>query len=280
MENVDNLMYFYMDKLTNLLSIEGVGSEVLITGFIATLTLSLLFYLINRQIRTNGFQFIHPSNQEAVDSARHQLNILYSNRLLSSRISNGTNQSNANNSNGEQPNNTDNGDGNNQRTDENNLGDNFVNLNHYGVDSACPVCLNDPVHPVETNCGHLFCGKCLIVYWRHGSWLGPVLCPVCRQQVSLILQCFRIENDISTEESNEIQNLLREVHEYNRRFSGAPRPVSYNILHLLDSFHDQLIEFLFSFFLFLYFFYSGSIMSMIYRLFFATVYLSSLQSVV
>ncbi|XP_048394759.1 E3 ubiquitin-protein ligase RNF170-like isoform X4 [Stegostoma tigrinum] len=46
----------------------------------------------------------------------------------------------------------------------------------------CPVCLQVPTFPVETNCGHLFCGPCLIAYWGHGSWLGAVSCPLCRQK--------------------------------------------------------------------------------------------------
>lgn len=29
---------------------------------------------------------------------------------------------------------------------------------HYGSDAQCPICLAEPRHPVETNCGHLFCG--------------------------------------------------------------------------------------------------------------------------
>ncbi|XP_015791981.1 E3 ubiquitin-protein ligase RNF170 [Tetranychus urticae] len=215
----------YMDTIASFISVEGFGTEVIVTGFLATVTLSLLFYLVNRQIRASGFQFIHPSSQEAVNNARQQLNILYSSRLVSNRLNsngdtNGTNDTNQ--ANGASSNEDSNGN-NNQETDGN-LNGNFVRLNHYGVDSACPVCLNEPVHPVETNCGHLFCGKCLTVYWRHGRWLGPVLCPVCRQQVSLILRCFPESNNLTAEESNEVQNLLRDIHEYNRRFSGEPRP--------------------------------------------------------
>jgi len=95
------------------------------------------------------------------------------------------------------------------------------------MDHQCPVCLNEPIYPVETNCGHLFCGQCIVVYWRHGTWIGPVPCPVCRQQVSLILQCFRTnQNNLSEQEQMEIQRMLHDINDYNRRFSGEPRPVS------------------------------------------------------
>lgn len=78
---------------------------------------------------------------------------------------------------------------------------------------SCPVCLQQAVLPVETNCGHLFCGEeniilltainsaivsddsflfcfvclfegpCIVAYWRYGTWLGAINCPICRQMV-------------------------------------------------------------------------------------------------
>lgn len=32
----------------------------------------------------------------------------------------------------------------------------------YYTDMSCPVCLQQAVLPVETNCGHLFCGKAVV----------------------------------------------------------------------------------------------------------------------
>uniref|UniRef100_A0A8C3HKW8 RING-type domain-containing protein n=1 Tax=Chrysemys picta bellii TaxID=8478 RepID=A0A8C3HKW8_CHRPI len=56
----------------------------------------------------------------------------------------------------------------------------------YHSDLSCPICLQTATFPVETNCGHLFCGSCLITYWKHGSWLGAINCPLCRQKVRVI----------------------------------------------------------------------------------------------
>lgn len=53
-----------------------------------------------------------------------------------------------------------------------------------GGDAACPVCLNDAVHPVETNCGHVFCAQCMLTYWSHDQWPRAARCPVCRREVS------------------------------------------------------------------------------------------------
>ncbi|XP_074642116.1 E3 ubiquitin-protein ligase RNF170-like isoform X2 [Tubulanus polymorphus] len=48
---------------------------------------------------------------------------------------------------------------------------------------TCPICLGDAIYAVETNCSHIFCGNCILAYWHHGSWIGAMRCPVCRQQV-------------------------------------------------------------------------------------------------
>ncbi|XP_023616570.1 E3 ubiquitin-protein ligase RNF170 isoform X3 [Myotis lucifugus] len=53
----------------------------------------------------------------------------------------------------------------------------------FYTDMYCPVCLHQASFPVETNCGHLFCGTCIIAYWRYGSWLGAISCPICRQTI-------------------------------------------------------------------------------------------------
>ncbi|XP_044519471.1 E3 ubiquitin-protein ligase RNF170 isoform X2 [Gracilinanus agilis] len=53
----------------------------------------------------------------------------------------------------------------------------------FYTDMSCPICLHQASLPIETNCGHLFCGTCIIAYWRYGSWLGAISCPICRQTI-------------------------------------------------------------------------------------------------
>ncbi|KAG7519867.1 E3 ubiquitin-protein ligase RNF170-like [Solea senegalensis] len=88
-------------------------------------------------------------------------------------------------------------------------------------DSHCPVCLQTASFPVQTNCGHLFCAPCLISYWRHGSWLDAISCPLCRQKVSVL--CHLFNESRSDRQSKEV---LGEITNYNRRYSGAPRRVT------------------------------------------------------
>nr|XP_055042320.1 RING-HC_RNF170 domain-containing protein [Misgurnus anguillicaudatus] len=87
-------------------------------------------------------------------------------------------------------------------------------------DPQCPVCLQPASYPVETNCGHLFCAPCLISYWKHGSWLDAISCPLCRQTVNKMSHLFS-ENRADCKD----REILRHIRDYNKRYTGAPRQV-------------------------------------------------------
>uniref|UniRef100_A0A8D0GZF1 E3 ubiquitin-protein ligase RNF170 n=1 Tax=Sphenodon punctatus TaxID=8508 RepID=A0A8D0GZF1_SPHPU len=95
----------------------------------------------------------------------------------------------------------------------------------FYTDMSCPVCLQQATFPIETNCGHLFCGPCIIAYWRYGSWLGAIRCPICRQTVTLFLPVF-------AEGQPDAAQVLQDVVDYNRRFSGQPRSIMERIMDL------------------------------------------------
>ncbi|XP_072898725.1 E3 ubiquitin-protein ligase RNF170 isoform X4 [Hemitrygon akajei] len=94
------------------------------------------------------------------------------------------------------------------------------NRHQFYTDTSCPICLQLAVFPVETNCGHLFCGSCIVAYWKYGTWLGAVNCPICRQMVTLLFPLFTM-ND----QHPESTQIIQDVNDYNRRFSGQPRSV-------------------------------------------------------
>ncbi|TRY87950.1 hypothetical protein DNTS_005235 [Danionella cerebrum] len=121
----------------------------------------------------------------------------------------------------------------------------------YYSDLSCPVCLQQAVLPIETNCGHLFCGPCIVAYWRYGTWLGAVNCPICRQRVSkvslishrqsatnddillrmmvtLIFPLFSeaVVSDSTSDAQVEPELVLNDITDYNRRFSGQPRSLA------------------------------------------------------
>lgn len=84
--------------------------------------------------------------------------------------------------------------------------------------ATCPICRADTRMPLQTNCGHIFCSRCLIEYWRHSGYGTSIRCPMCRGQVSVLLPCVRPFPDASQPE------LSQKINDYNRRFSGEPRP--------------------------------------------------------
>lgn len=90
----------------------------------------------------------------------------------------------------------------------------------YSTDRRCPVCLTDTKFCTTTNCGHVFCAPCIITYWRYGRWLGAINCPVCRQQVTILFSNFS-EEDRALPEAVQHRH---DMNEYNRRYSGIPRP--------------------------------------------------------
>ncbi|KAK0152872.1 E3 ubiquitin-protein ligase RNF170 [Merluccius polli] len=87
-------------------------------------------------------------------------------------------------------------------------------------DGHCPVCLQTANFPVTTNCGHLFCATCLIAYWRYGSWLSAISCPVCRQEVNTLHRLFS-----ESESDRRSKEVVGDIRDYNKRYSGAPRKV-------------------------------------------------------
>ena len=90
----------------------------------------------------------------------------------------------------------------------------------------CPICLDQLTIAVETNCGHVFCGPCVMAYYETGSWLHGMTCPVCRQEVSLLLPTSTLTEEQRTDEARQT---LSSIHAYNRRFSGEPRTLLENI---------------------------------------------------
>ncbi|CAF4247011.1 unnamed protein product [Rotaria socialis] len=88
---------------------------------------------------------------------------------------------------------------------------------------TCPICLTDSsVLSVETNCGHLFCGQCIITYWKYQmNWMSGMHCPVCRQSITVLLRCFA--DDETTADNDIRETVITNVRDFNRRFSGAPR---------------------------------------------------------
>lgn len=92
------------------------------------------------------------------------------------------------------------------------------------VDCQCPICLGDCFLPVETNCGHVYCGNCIVQYWSHAhlNIYTKMKCPMCRQDVSVLLPLYSVTQQ--EQYSQEQKTTFESISSYNRRFSGASRP--------------------------------------------------------
>ena len=96
---------------------------------------------------------------------------------------------------------------------------------------SCPICLvpfrnadpdssSMPGLAVETNCGHLFCSECLLRFHEVSTVISALNCPVCRQQVTLLMWDRSTPLDRLSEQQ---RRQVSSIQTYNRRFSGQPR---------------------------------------------------------
>jgi len=104
-----------------------------------------------------------------------------------------------------------------------NMNENEATRNNRAThrEERCPICIDHYHFAVETNCGHVFCCPCIMSYYEHGNWIAAMNCPVCRQQVNVLLPEFSHEDNVH----DDLAQHLDKIRAYNRRYSGEPRPI-------------------------------------------------------
>ena len=114
--------------------------------------------------------------------------------------------------------------------------------NRFGsIDGQCPICLVSLQLPVETNCGHLFCGNCIITYWRQPQWEdNPIRCPVCRQMVTLLLTCFRIKSSNKSTQKAFISRIKKFFEQFRIYLKTTLQPFIENLTSIMVL--DSLLE--------------------------------------
>eukprot|EP01103_Thecamoeba_quadrilineata_P021469 TRINITY_DN9877_c0_g1_i1.p1 TRINITY_DN9877_c0_g1~~TRINITY_DN9877_c0_g1_i1.p1 ORF type:complete len:243 (-),score=4.83 TRINITY_DN9877_c0_g1_i1:95-823(-) len=105
-------------------------------------------------------------------------------------------------------------------------GINIDNENNTDPDPEikCPICWDAFQHKCETNCGHEFCGACIISYYNSSRIMNKLTCPCCRRTVNLLIPRF------TQFEQEHPDNTTRDVLHFNRHFSGQ--------LNFLDYIYD------------------------------------------
>ena len=93
-------------------------------------------------------------------------------------------------------------------------------------DEDCPICYEETQFGLKTNCGHVYCGDCILEIHRRSSGLTAMLCPYCRQKVTTLVPCFN-EDERNTLEGAEVETrILEEAGQYNNtRFSEEPADI-------------------------------------------------------
>ena len=58
----------------------------------------------------------------------------------------------------------------------------------------CPICLYPIQNEVVTQCGHSFCGDCILMVRERGTFT-EVSCPYCRQKITVIVPRWRLSQE-------------------------------------------------------------------------------------
>ena len=86
-------------------------------------------------------------------------------------------------------------------------------------DVDCSICIGETQFGLKTNCGHVYCGNCILEVYRHSNGLSPMLCPYCRQKVTTLVPCFNEDERNNRAEILTGARILQLTWQYNRSFS-------------------------------------------------------------
>eukprot|EP00245_Coleochaete_scutata_P002907 TRINITY_DN1414_c0_g1_i1.p1 TRINITY_DN1414_c0_g1~~TRINITY_DN1414_c0_g1_i1.p1 ORF type:complete len:259 (-),score=11.18 TRINITY_DN1414_c0_g1_i1:36-812(-) len=90
------------------------------------------------------------------------------------------------------------------------------------VGDVCCICHDSFTLPCQANCGHWFCGDCIMSVWAYGRATPACACPMCRRTITLLIPCLSPPVDGSGAIPEDQQETLRKVLRYNRLYGGGP----------------------------------------------------------
>jgi len=85
----------------------------------------------------------------------------------------------------------------------------------------CAICYCDIDKEVKSNCGHVFCGDCLIKFW-HSKKQQKMNCPLCRCDVNVLIPSFALQQPDQSEDHEE---LITNINKYNIACSNCPTTI-------------------------------------------------------
>ncbi|XP_047975051.1 E3 ubiquitin-protein ligase RNF170-like [Salvia hispanica] len=83
------------------------------------------------------------------------------------------------------------------------------------VNDECSICQQNFQIPCQANCGHWFCGRCILQVWDFGHALRPCKCPLCRREITLLVPS-------EAHRTADGAEILQRIEHYNRQFGAHP----------------------------------------------------------
>ncbi|KAL0357913.1 UNVERIFIED_CONTAM: E3 ubiquitin-protein ligase [Sesamum calycinum] len=79
-------------------------------------------------------------------------------------------------------------------------------------DDCCPICFGEFRVPSKANCGHWFCGSCILQLWEYRSRPQRCRCPFCSSAIS------KLAPEVSAvhKTEDEVVVVLKNIEQYNR----------------------------------------------------------------
>ncbi|KAL8151814.1 hypothetical protein V2J09_021622 [Rumex salicifolius] len=88
-------------------------------------------------------------------------------------------------------------------------------------DDVCPVCFCEFVLPCRTNCGHWFCGSCILEVWNFSSAFQACKCPMCSSHIKNLKPAGSFPQLQDCQDAEEAKKVLKSINRYNRLFVGG-----------------------------------------------------------
>ncbi|KAL0385530.1 UNVERIFIED_CONTAM: E3 ubiquitin-protein ligase [Sesamum radiatum] len=79
-------------------------------------------------------------------------------------------------------------------------------------DDCCPICFGEFRVPCKANCGHWFCGSCILQLWEYRSRPQRCRCPFCSSAISKLAP----EVSAVNKTEDEVVVVLKNIEQYNR----------------------------------------------------------------
>ncbi|XVE93320.1 hypothetical protein REPUB_Repub01dG0181700 [Reevesia pubescens] len=86
-------------------------------------------------------------------------------------------------------------------------------------DDCCPICFDSFTVPCRSNCGHWYCGSCILRFWNYSSASKPCKCPMCTHKIVNLMP----EASLQEQQDQEVAEVLKSVQRYNLLFVGGAR---------------------------------------------------------